>query len=126
MRLRNALLTATFIGGVLTLAHSLATAQALSTGIELFNRRCGGCHALDRDKEGPRLGDVYGRVAGSVPSFQYSGALKNAKITWDDKSLDEWLTDPEQLVPNNDMAFHLENSKERREIIAYLKQSAGK
>lgn len=126
MRLRNALLTAIFIAGALTLAHSLATAQALSTGIELFNRRCGGCHALDRDKEGPRLGDVYGRVAGSVPSFQYSDALKNAKITWNEKSLDEWLTDPEQLVPNNDMAFHLENSNERREIIAFLKQYAGK
>lgn len=126
MRLRNDVLAAAYFGVALVLACSLATGQAQSTGIELFNRRCGGCHALDRDKEGPRLGDVYGRMAGSVDSFQYSDALKNAKITWSDKSLDEWLTDPEQVVPNNDMAFHLENSNERREIIAFLKRYSGK
>ena len=126
MRLRNDVLAAAYFGVALVLACSLATGQAQSTGIELFNRRCGGCHALDRDKEGPRLGDVYGRVAGSVDSFRYSDALKNAKITWSDKSLDEWLTDPEQVVPNNDMAFHLENSNERREIIAFLKRYSGK
>jgi cytochrome c len=92
----------------------------------LFQRRCGGCHALDRDKEGPRLGGVYGRTAGSVDSFQYSDALRNSKIIWNDESLEKWLTDPEQLVPNNDMAFHLENGGERRDIIAYLKHRSGR
>lgn len=126
MRLRNNILAGVFIGAASILALSSATAQAQSTGIELFNKRCGGCHALDRDKEGPRLGDVYGRAAGSVNSFQYSDALKSSSLTWNDESLDKWLTDPEQLVPNNDMAFHLENSNERREIIAFLKQQSGK
>lgn len=95
-------------------------------GKELFERRCSGCHALDQDKEGPRLGGVYGRMAGSVDKFPYSEALKNSKIIWDDESLDKWLTDPEQFVPNNDMAFHVENAAERREIIAYLKQASGR
>lgn len=95
-------------------------------GKALFERRCGGCHALDRDKEGPRLGGVYGRAAGSVGSFEYSDALKKAKITWDGEFLEKWLTDPEQLVPNNNMSFHVENPAERREIIAYLKQNSGK
>jgi cytochrome c len=92
----------------------------------LFERRCGGCHALDRDKEGPRLKDVYGRAAGSVESFQYSDALKASKITWNDESLEKWLAGPEQFVPNSDMAFHLEKAEERREIIAYLKNSSSK
>jgi cytochrome c2 len=36
----------------------------------LFEKRCGGCHAVDREKEGPRLGGVYGRTAGKIDSFQ--------------------------------------------------------
>ncbi len=97
-------------------------AQSASTGKELFEKRCGGCHALDRDKEGPRLRGVYGRAAASTKSFQYSGALSKSKIVWTDETLDRWLADPEKLVPNNDMSFHVESADERREIIAYLKQ----
>ena len=99
-----------------------AAGQSPGNGKELFEKRCGGCHALDRDKEGPRLRGVYGRVAGSVDSFQYSDALKKSKITWSDGTLDEWLTDTEKLVPGNDMTFHVEHAAERAEIIAYLKQ----
>lgn len=91
-------------------------------GKDLFERRCAGCHSLDRDKEGPRLRGVYGRVAGSVASFNYSDALKNSHITWSAESLDQWLAGPDKLVPDADMAFHLENGMERNEIIGYLKQ----
>jgi len=100
-------------------------AQAAASGKELFEKRCGGCHALDRDKEGPRLRGVYGRVAGSVDSFQYSDALKKSKFTWNETTLDKWLTDTEKLVPDNDMSFHVEKADERAEIIAYLKQNSG-
>lgn len=99
-------------------------AQAGADGKALFEKRCGGCHALDRDKEGPRLGGVYGRVAGSVDSFQYSDALKKSKVRWADDTLDKWLTDTEKLVPNNDMTFHVEKAGERSAIIAYLKRNS--
>jgi cytochrome c len=101
-------------------------AQATVSGKELFEKRCGGCHALDRDKEGPRLRGVYGRAAGAVDSFQYSDALKKSKITWTETTLDKWLTDTETLVPDNDMSFHVERPDERAEIIGYLKQNPGK
>ena len=104
----------------------LGQAQPPANGKELFESRCGGCHALDREKEGPRLGGVYGRVAGSVDTFDYSEALKNSRITWNAESLEKWLTDPEQFVPNNNMAFYLENAGERSNIIAYLKKSSGR
>jgi cytochrome c len=61
-------------------------------------------------------------VAGSVDSFQYSEALKKSKITSNDETLDQWLTDTEKLVPGNDMTFHVEKGEERADIIAYLKQ----
>jgi cytochrome c len=99
---------------------------ARKNGKELFEKRCGGCHALDRDKEGPRLGGVYGRAAASVGSFEYSASLQKSNLTWTDETLDKWLTDPEKLVPNNDMAFHVESSDERQGIISFLRQTSGK
>lgn len=98
-----------------------ARAQTQTGGRALFEKRCGGCHALGRDKEGPRLGGVYGRTAGTIESFQYSEALKKSKIKWTEETLDKWLTDTEKLVPDNDMTFHVEKADERGEIIAYLK-----
>ena len=123
-----------FAAGLATLAFlvtgstlSIAgLAQTTGNGKELFEKRCGGCHALERDKEGPRLRGVYGRVAGSVDSFQYSDALKKSKLTWTEETLNKWLTDTEKLVPDNDMSFHVESQDERREIISYLKSNPQK
>ena len=109
----------------LTLAAG-SQGQTSSDGKTLFEKRCGGCHALDRDKEGPRLGGIYGRAAAASNSFQYSDALKKSGIVWTQATLDRWLTDTEKLVPNNDMAFHVENASEREAIIGYLKASSGK
>src|SRR5579863_10314872 len=111
---------------ILSPSGQAQTAGRGKHGKELFDKRCGGCHAMDRDKEGPRLGGVYGRTAASVASFQYSPALQKSKIRWTDDTLEKWLTDPEKLVPDTDMAFHVESAEERRTIIAYLKQSAAK
>ena len=110
---------------VTLLPHTQAQTAA-SVGQQLFEKRCGGCHAMDREKEGPRLKGVYGRAAGSVASFQYSEALKNSRITWDAETLDRWLTDTEAVVPGNDMAFRVPNADERRDIIAYLKLGSSK
>lgn len=94
------------------------------SGKDVFEARCAGCHALDRDKEGPRLAGVYGRLAASVASFQYSDALAKSKITWDEETLDKWLNDPEKLVPDNDMGFRVANGEERRKVIEFLKQQS--
>jgi cytochrome c2 len=93
------------VHGVLAFLMFLGIATPQTSGQQFFEKRCGGCHALDRDKEGPRLAGVYGRAAGSVTSFQYSPALQKSKLTWTSETLDKWLTDPDKLVPNNDMTF---------------------
>jgi cytochrome c len=97
-----------------------------SRGESLFTKRCGGCHALDVDKEGPRLRGVFGRKAGSVPSFKYSEALKKSGVTWDEQNLDRWLTDPDKFIADNDMDFHLAKGDERSDVIAYLKTLSAK
>jgi cytochrome c len=122
--LPGALSVIAVVCGILT---SSGRAQTTAGGGQvLFEKRCSGCHAMDREKEGPHLGGVYGRAAGSVASFQYSEALKNSKITWNAETLDRWLIDPERVVPGSDMAFHVDRLEERRDIIAYLKRGFGK
>jgi len=111
---------------VFTLMPIGAGAADPDRGKEIFERRCTGCHAIDREKEGPRLGGVYGRAAGTIATFTYSDAVKNSHVTWDAGSLDKWLTDPSAFIPGNDMAFRLVNSDERAAIIAYLMQLSGK
>jgi cytochrome c len=47
-------------------------------------------------------------------------------MTWDDASLNKWLTDTESLIPGNDMSFHVPKADERADIIRFLKVSSGK
>ena len=103
-----------------------ANSRDLTDGKRLFEKRCGGCHALDQDQTGPRLRTVYGRKAGSVPTFRYSAALKSARFTWDDVLLDKWLTDPDSLIPENEMDFSVPRAEERAAIIRFLRLSSGK
>lgn len=95
-------------------------------GKALFERRCTGCHALTQNREGPRLQGVYGRTSGTVPDFAYSAALNKTHFAWDESSLERWLTDPDALIPGNEMDFLLPNPQERRDIVSYLRQTSGK
>jgi cytochrome c len=90
-------------------------------GKAVFEKRCTGCHAMEVDREGPRLAGVFGRKAGSVAGFQYSAGLKNSGLTWNDATLERWLSDPDIVVPDNNMSFSLPKAEERRDLIAYLK-----
>ena len=90
-------------------------------GKQLFEKRCTGCHSLDRNKEGPRLGGVYVMQAGTAPFFNYSAALKATHFAWDEERLNKWLTDTQSLVEDNNMDFHVPKADERAAIIGYLK-----
>jgi len=91
-------------------------------GKAVFEKRCTGCHAMAVDREGPRLAGVYGRRAGSIAGFTYSAGLKNSGVTWNDVTLEKWLSDPDLMVSDNNMSFSVPKAEERRNLIAYLKQ----
>jgi len=93
-------------------------------GQELFTQRCTACHALDHNKTGPMLGGVVGRAAGSVAGYLYSPALKTVALTWSADKLDDWLTDPQKLVPGARMPVRVLDAPSRRDIIAYLQKVA--
>ena len=103
-------LTAMFVGG------------KQDEGKPSFEKRCSGCHDLDSVKAGPRLRGVFGRPAGKEAGFPYSESLKGAQFIWDGRTLDKWLTDPESMAADTDMAFRLGDKGERAKIIEYLKQ----
>ena len=89
---------------------------------ELVYARCLACHALAYDRVGPRHCGLFGRLAGSVPGFNYSPAMKNSKIRWDEKTLDLFLTKPLKLVPGSTMTYDgVTLPEDRANLIAYLK-----
>jgi len=94
-------------------------------GKAVFEKRCTGCHALNADREGPRLSGVYGRKAGSIAGFAYSKGLKNSDMTWTDATLEKWLSDPDMMIPDNNMSFSVPKAEERRDLIAFLRQQSG-
>ena len=109
--------------GLLIASPSLAQDQA-ADGKKLFTMQCGSCHSVEAGKNGvgPSLAGVVGRHAGSLPGFNYSQALKNSGIVWDEKSLDGWVTNPVKDVPGARMYFAgVSDATKRQAIIAYLK-----
>ena len=84
--------------------------------------RCQACHALAYDRVGPHHCGLFGRIAGSVPEFNYSSAMKNSKIVWNDKTLDRFLMKPLKMVPGSTMTYDgVPDAKERADLIAYLR-----
>ena len=93
-------------------------------GAALYEVRCGGCHSLDANRIGPLHQGVFGRRAGSVADYDYSPALRGAKIVWNERTLEAWLADPQALVPGQKMGYALQSAAERADIIAWLAQSS--
>jgi cytochrome c len=83
------------------------------------------CHSLDKNEIGPRHRGVFGRKAGSLADYDYSAALKASNIVWNETTLDRWLTDPQALVPGTKMTFSLDDTQDRADVIAFLRDKAG-
>ena len=86
--------------------------------------QCRTCHAVEAGKNGvgPSLAGIVGRKAGSVAGYAYTDANKNSGLTWDEATLDEYLTAPAKKVPGTKMAFAgIADAAKRKEVIEYLK-----
>lgn len=86
--------------------------------------QCAACHSTEKGKNlvGPSLFGVIGRKAGTEAGFAFSDANKNSGLTWDEKTLDTYLTNPMKMVPGTKMTFAgLTDAAQRKEVIDYLK-----
>ncbi len=99
-----------------------AFAQDAAAGKTLFLQQCSVCHSVDGSSGvGPTLKGIVGTKSGEIPGFRFSRAMKGANITWDAKTLDAYLTDPQKAVPGNQMPFSgMADAKQRADVIAYL------
>jgi len=105
-----------------TLSSSAHAGGDAAAGKTVF-AKCAICHSTQPTKTvlGPSLFGVVGRHSASVEGYPYSDAMKKVDKTWDEATLDAYLTDPKAMVPGTKMAFPgLPKPEDRANVIAYL------
>jgi cytochrome c len=111
------------LAGAVFSGSILAQSPNRQQGQRVFGA-CAACHSLEpnRNMTGPSLANLWNRQAGSLQSFdRYSPAVKSSGIIWDDKSLDAWLKDPQEFIPDNHMTFRgVKDARQRADLLAFL------
>ncbi len=91
---------------------------------EQVYQECALCHSIPEHIVGPRHCGVVGRKSASLPDFEYSDAMKGAGLTWDEATLNKYLSNPVAMVPGTAMGFvGLADEQHRLDVIAYLKKA---
>ena len=114
---------ASLLGVTALLCGPAKAAADVSRGETLY-QGCQDCHSIEKNDVGPMHKGIVGRAAGTVPGYNYSPALRNAKITWTEESLDKWLANPQEFIPGTKMFYEVKNAQDRADIIAFLKERA--
>ncbi|MBC7779500.1 MAG: c-type cytochrome [Proteobacteria bacterium] len=114
-------------GSALWIIAGAALAQTdLKRGEKLYTE-CRACHSLEAgvNTVGPTLAGVVGRKAAALDEFRYSPAMKRSNIAWSRQTLDEFIADPQKVVPANRMPYSgLADAKDRADLIGYIVQAA--
>lgn len=121
---------------LLAVASTALAAPALAQGDiaagEKVFRKCKACHAVGanaKNRVGPSLNGVVGRVWGAVEDYKYSegkdGTLKQLAESegkvWDIPTLTAYLIKPKDVIPAGKMAFPgLKKEEDLVNVIAYL------
>lgn len=111
---------------IMAAACAWASTAAAQDGESVFKRQCGACHAVEagKNKIGPSLAGVAGHKAAAVADFEYSDAMRDAKITWTDDALTKYLTDPKGFVPGGKMVYAgLKDPDDVKAVIEFLKSA---
>ena len=117
--------TITTVATTFVLAAGMAHAQGDPKRGEKVFENCHACHAADgaANEVGPGLGGVFGRRAGERDDFRYSPALKRSGITWTPQTMNDFVADPQKMVPANRMPYDgLPDARDRADLIVYMLQ----
>ncbi len=115
-----AMVAAAFAGPALALEGVAANGEAVF-------KKCATCHVTEvgKNKIGPSLAGLIGRVPGTVADFKYSKQMVEfgtGKV-WDEATLTTYLADPKGVVKGTKMAFAgLKAEQDIADVIAYLKK----
>jgi cytochrome c len=107
---------------VLVTSSTALAAGNPTAGQTVFAARCAACHSTKPgdNKIGPSLAGIVGSKSGSVAGFNFSAAMKDANLTWDDANLDKYLANPNGPVHGTKMFVNLPSDTDRANVIAYL------
>lgn len=97
-----------------------------AAGEQIFEHTCKLCHQIGpgaKNYVGPELNALNGRKAGTVASYDYSAAMKNSGITWNEDTFKKYITNPQADIPGVKMLFAgLDKHSQRDNIWAYISQ----
>ncbi len=100
----------------------------MDLGERQFVRKCSVCHTLTPDganRAGPTLYGVFGRQAGTLSGYDYSDALKESDIVWNEETIAELFDHgPDVVTPGTKMPIQrLRDEEERTALVAFLKEA---
>lgn len=123
--MRN-IVRATAAFGLTLLSICAARADGDPARGEVKFQDCAACHKLEAgiNNVGPSLNGVFGRKAGEISDFRYSPAIKRSGITWTAQTIDNFIIDPQAMVPGNRMPYAgMANAGDRADLIAFLQKA---
>ncbi|WP_417595185.1 c-type cytochrome [Parasphingorhabdus sp.] len=90
-------------------------------------QKCYSCHSLESpnaNTQGPSLRQILGRPVASESGFDYSPAMQafaQQQSNWTSGALNDFIADPEGLIPETEMGFvGIADASERHALIIYL------
>jgi len=115
-----------------------------TAGAQVY-KKCQVCHRIGpgaKNAVGPTHNGLIGRTAGTVEGFSYSPLNKHAGengLVWTEQNIFDYLPDPSGFLKkfltdkgkadlatgSTKMSFKLADEKERKDVIAYIKQAGG-
>ncbi|MBW2229311.1 MAG: c-type cytochrome [Deltaproteobacteria bacterium] len=111
-------------------SYSEVRAGLDAAGRERFTRGqraatpCWTCHDVTGTsiKIGPGLQNLIGRRAGAEPGFPHSAAMRSSGITWNERTLDAFLSDGQGFIPGNKMiGSGVPDPRLRMDLIFFLR-----
>ena len=95
-------------------------------GEDLFSQ-CKNCHEVGegaRNKVGPHLDGIMGRVAGTIDGFKYSKAMREAGeagLVWSPETLSDYLEKPRSFIKGNRMSYRgMSDPDDRAALMSWL------
>ena len=119
--------TTATMAAMFAIATSTATmpARADDLGKKSFEL-CVACHSLQAGENGlgPSLHAVFGRTAGTLDGFRFSGPMKRSGIVWDRSTLTAYLRNPQETVAGTRMPFSgMSDEVALKALVVYLEQA---
>ena len=114
-------MTTTLLMTLLPLAAARADGDP-ARGAARF-QECAACHRLEAgaNEVGPSLHGIFTRKAGELADFRYSPAMKRSGVVWTAQTIEQYIADPQAMIPANRMPYAgMASASDRADLVSYL------